>query len=83
MWPIKRWRQCRKWNAIVQRIQEVPRRCVVPGCQSAVALLSRYSVRALKKASLASVTACERHCAPLMRNTPALLARTDVGSRSG
>jgi hypothetical protein len=42
----------------------------------------RYSVRPSKRASLASVTACERLCAPSMRNTPALLARPLIGIRS-
>src|SRR6476661_9207841 len=72
MLPIKRWRQCRKWNAIVQRIREVPRLCVVPGYQFAAALSLHCSVRPSRRASLASVTASKRHCAPSIRNTPAL-----------
>jgi hypothetical protein len=62
--------------------REAPRRCVVPGCQFAVALSLRYSVRPSKRASLASVTASKRHCAPSISNTPALSHGPLVGLNS-
>jgi hypothetical protein len=79
MLPIKRWRRCRKWNATAQRIREVPRRRVVPGCQFAVALSLRYSVRTSKRALLASVIASKRHCALSISNTLALSHRPVIG----
>jgi len=66
---MERWRRCKKWNAIVQRIPTARWRSVTRGSLFVAARSSRCWVQLLKRASLASATASRQRYAPLICNT--------------
>ena len=72
---IKRWRPCKKWNAIAQRIRKVRPRRAGLDCRFAAAHLSHYWALLLKRALPALATASRRLYAPSMCNIRGLSGR--------
>ena len=72
---IERWRPCKKWNAIAQRIRKVRPRRAGLDCRFAAAHLSHYWALLLERESPASATAPRRRCALSTCNIPGLSGR--------